>query len=75
VLATLRAGMVLDDDPITGVRQSVLGVQNGMVIIGEQAAVQASAVGYDQQTGLISALQTQLRTPPATRTTLLQRAG
>ena len=73
VLGTLRTGQVLDDDPITHARVSILGTQNGMLVIGEKNEIQGGAVGYDMRTGIISALQTQQRLGPGTTTVFLQR--
>ncbi len=73
ILGALRTGQVLDDDPITHAKVSILGTQNGMLVIGEKNEIQGGAAGYDMRTGLISALQTQQRLGPATTTVFLQR--
>jgi hypothetical protein len=73
ILAGLRKGQMIDNDPVTGLRTSVLGSQNGMLIIGEQGTIQSSAAGFDLRTGLLSAVQTQTRNAPGTTTVFLQR--
>jgi hypothetical protein len=73
ILASLRAGQVLDDDPITHGRMKVLGSQNGTLVISEQNEIQAGASAYDLKSGLVTALQSQLRNGIGTTTVYLQR--
>jgi hypothetical protein len=75
ILGSLRAGQVLDEDPITHGQVKVFGSQNGTMVIGEQNSIQAGASAYDVKTGIVSALQTQLRLGLGTTTVFLQRTS
>ncbi len=75
ILGALRAGQVLDEDPITKAQVKVFGSQNGTMVVGEQNAIQAGAAAYDLKTGIVTALQTQLRIGIGTTTVFIQRTS
>jgi hypothetical protein len=75
VLRRLRAAQVLDDDPVTELRTSVLNADSNVVVLIERGAVQSVATAYDLRTGLLSAVQLQQRLSPGTTTIFLQRTG
>lgn len=75
LLATLKPDQVLDTDPISGLRTSVVSAQKGMLVLAETGAIQTSLTGYDLRSGLLAAVQLQQRHDPGTTTVFLQRTG
>lgn len=51
VLVQLTPGTVLDDDPVTGVRTSVVAADASTVTISEQTAVDHTVLTYDRASG------------------------
>lgn len=75
VLRGLRRGQVLDEDPVTKIRITVLGVQDATMFFGEEGTLQTSSTGFDLRTGLMTAVQVQTRNGPGTITVLLRRTS
>ncbi len=73
ILGKLQQGQVIDEDPITKMKLSVAGVQNGSVVFVERSQVETTSVAYDQRSGQISGIQMQQQNGPGTTTITLQR--
>ncbi len=73
VLAKLRKGQVIDDDRVTGLRTTVSGVSNGMLVMTETGAIQVTSSGFDLRTGMLVAVQSQHRNGLTTTTAYLKR--
>jgi len=57
-LRKLRAGQVIDDDPVTRFRTTVAAVEANAVVLVEQGPVDRTQAVYDPNTGTLSAITT-----------------
>lgn len=72
-LKNLKAGQVLDDDPVTHIRTAVISIQQGGIYIGVQGPGVAGQAGYDLNTGMLRAIQASQ--PSSGFTTTLELQG
>jgi len=74
-LAQLQPGAVIDEDRITRVRTSFVGVQNNIATIVEQSVNDSMAYSYDMQSGLLVGAASQQKSGVATMTAQVQLVG
>ena len=75
ILGRLQQGQKLDEDRITGLTLSVVGRQNGSLLIQEAGPILRSTEAYDLRTGQLTAYQVQSRKSPGTTTEFFQRTS
>ena len=72
-LAQLRPGQVLDEDPVTNIKTTVAGGENGMIAVMEEGATEKSVMAYNQQTGMVQAMSLQTQNGLGTTVIQVQR--
>jgi hypothetical protein len=74
-LAQLRAGETLDQDPVTGVRATAAGQQNGLFYVVLQTGLARQTFGYDPRNGLLTFSDLRQQVGPATTAATVQLQG
>lgn len=60
-LAGLKPGQVIDTDPVTQVRTSFAGVQDGAAVLVEECPLETAHYAYDLRTGMLTGSSTSQR--------------
>jgi hypothetical protein len=65
-LAGYKAGQVIDQDPLTGVRAIAMGTRDNLAFVSLQTGLAQQSFGYDRRTGVLSRSELRTQIGPAT---------